>query len=371
MNEREYYSKKINKMKINSKYKEKLNIDMKNIKKKFPVILNSYHFSNIIGYNWKLYKDILRKPNKHYSKYYLRKKTGKYRTINVPSNELKYLQKEIKGLILDKIETHQSVHGFKRERSIKTNAQIHLKSKEILSLDLKDFFPSIKFGRIYHIFNKVCGYSKKISFDFTRLLTLNNELPQGSPASPVLSNIVCFMLDIRLVEFCKVSGLIYTRYADDITISSDHIFNKKLVLNSIKRIIIDEGFELNTSKTRFQSSKNKLEVTGLHITDGNIKIPRKYIKKIKQEIYYINRFGLDSHIEQMEIQNRNYLEHLYGKIKFVIYIESSIGKELLTSLENVLASERNNTDETNQNAKKQKPKNIIKKTLVFIGKIFS
>ncbi len=180
-----------------------------------------------------------------YHNYYVPKKSGGKRLISAPKPKLKATQNWIKEHILDKINPSENVHGFIKQRSILTNAEPHQNKNLVISLDLKDFFPSISYKRVKGLFQKL-GYSEQLSTIFA-LLTTHNEvdklnvdgevyyaqkveketgkthrfLPQGSPASPAVTTLIAYKMDKRLEGLAKKMGFTYTRYADDLTFSSD------------------------------------------------------------------------------------------------------------------------------------------------------
>jgi len=297
--------------------------------KKQNVILNSYHLSNLIGIKWNYLKAIIKKPEKYYHNFYILKKTGGKRQINVPNEGLATCQKYIKENILDKINIHECANGFANSRSIITNAQKHINKEVILNIDLKDFFPSINSKKIFYVFNKLCGYDSNISYCLTKLVMYKGGLPQGACTSPVLSNIVSYKMDIRLSKLAEKLDIAYTRYADDITFSGNkNVINNNL-LSIVTKIIEECGYKINDKKTRFQTKNSRQEVTGLIVNNGKVSIPKQYIKKIRQELYYIEKYGIINHKQYTNIYNKFYKEHIKGKIMFVYSIDKKYGQQLI------------------------------------------
>lgn len=294
-----------------------------------PVILDTYQLSNVLGIKWEELKKIINESQKLYYDFYISKKRGGKRQISMPNKKLKETQKLIKEKILENIKISDDANGFTRNKSIITNAKVHLNQEKILNIDLKDFFSSIHNNRVYYIFRKICGYNKDVSYCLMKLVTYKNALPQGAPTSPILSNIVSFMMDIRLKKLSEKMNIRYTRYADDITFSGEkNVINKKL-LKCVVSIIEDCGFNVNIDKTRFQSKGRRQEVTGLIVNNNTLNVPKKYIKEIRQEIYYINKYGIKSHREKVGFKNMYYKDHLLGKILFVKSINNRKGEYLL------------------------------------------
>lgn len=331
MNDYTKYRKKIEKkFKENEELKlHYLESIVKMEKSNSKIILNSYHLSNLCGIKWKYMKMFIKHPNKQYYNFQISKKSGGKRHINIPNEGLALVQQFIKNEILDTIPIHESAHGFKKDFSIISNASKHLNQEMVLNIDLKDFFPSIGTRKVFYVFNSLCGYDKELSYCLTRLVTLNNSLAQGACTSPVISNIVSFNMDNRLEKLSKKMGINYTRYADDITFSGtkDKINNKLLYI--VEQIINECGYSLNKKKTRFQSSVMRQEVTGLIVNGNKLSIPNEYIRKIRQEIYYIKKYGIVSHKEKSGFYNKYYRDHLFGKIMFVRQINEVKGNKLL------------------------------------------
>lgn len=332
MNEIDYYIEKVNKSngltEDKKKYYKELiyQIDTD----KYPVILNSFHLSNLCGLKWNIIKNLINNNVDCYHKFYITKKDRvSKREILAPSKELSHVQKYIKESILDNVTISDSCYGFVKGRNIKDNASEHLNSEVVLNIDLKDFFPSVSSDRVYFIFNKICKYDKNLSYCLTKLVTYRNVLPQGACTSPIIANIVSYKLDLRLSNLAEKMNIIYTRYADDITFSGDKkVVNKKL-FELLKRIIEDEGFYVNNKKVHFSYNFNRQEVTGLTINDGKVSANSKYIRKIRQELYYIKKYGLENHLYITNTRNSFFLEHLKGKIMFVRDIDKEKGNELL------------------------------------------
>lgn len=300
-----------------------------------PIILNTYQMSNILGIRWELLKKVINNSQKMYYNFNISKRNGGKRKISMPNEVLKEIQALIKEKILKNIKISDKANGFVEKKSIVTNAKEHLNKDKILNIDLKDFFPSIHKNRVYYIFKNLCGYNNDVSFCLTNLVTYKNSLPQGAPTSPILSNIVSYMMDIRLEKLSKKLGINYTRYADDITFSgSRNIINTKL-LEYVTTIIEDCGFKINHTKTRFANKGSRQEVTGLIVNNDTINVPKRYIKEIRQELYYINKFGIKGHRAKIGFENKYYKEHLLGKILYVKSINNTKGIELLKYYNNI------------------------------------
>lgn len=260
----------------------------------------------------------------------------KIRTINAPSIKLKCRQKWILRYILSNIELPNYIHGFVKGKSIKTNAETHIGQKEILCLDLKDFFPSIPFESVISVFTGL-GYSRAISTRLAQICTYRKALPQGGVTSPMIANIVALKMDAELNDIAQKNDCKYTRYADDLTFSWNKTDIEKLLYPIIRQIIINNGFFINDQKTHVMKSPYRKLVTGLIITDNGVRVPSKFKRELKKEIYYCQKYGVSSHLQFTGREHTmNFMEHLYGKAYFIKMIEPDIGERFLRQLDQIL-----------------------------------
>nr|WP_314984129.1 retron St85 family RNA-directed DNA polymerase [uncultured Pantoea sp.] len=235
--------------------------------------------------------------SRYYFNIHHKKKTGGMRSINSPNRQLKALQRWILKNILEKLKPSRYAKGFIPKLNLLDNAQPHAGNQYVLKIDFKDFFPSIEANKVYSIFRAV-GYSKKISYYLTSICTLKGYLPQGAPSSPYLSNLVCIRIDHRIGRYCDKYALIYTRYADDISISGNQLSSIKKSWLIIKMIISEEGFIINKSKELLSGPRSSRIVTGL-VTNPTIGIGRKKYNHYRKEIFNLKRNGSMSHIEKI------------------------------------------------------------------------
>lgn len=229
-------------------------------------------------------------PAQKYTAFDIPKRNGTPRAILAPTPKLKLLQRRLANFLylaladIDKTGAprRQLSHGFAKHLSIVTNAAVHKRRRYVLNLDLKDFFPSINFGRVRGMFikDKRFALDPKIATLIAQIACHDHVLPQGSPCSPVISNIVGHLLDIRLVRFAKAHKCTYSRYADDITFStnakafptdaaapvasSEHDWALgAALLNEIAKA----GFAVNPTKTRMQYRGSRQVTTGLLVNE--------------------------------------------------------------------------------------------------------
>lgn len=285
-----------------------------------------YQMSSFFGIKWDSFLDMINNSDHYYQVFYMMQKNGKRRKITSPNLTLKQVQKNILDTILTKHQPLEFVFGFYSGKNHILNAQQHLMSHYQINIDISDFFGSINSKQVYFIFNKLYNFDSQISTALTHLTTHNGSLPQGAPTSPMLSNLVFRNLDYRIKKFSEKIGIIYTRYADDMTFSSENRFNRGYVLNMVKDIVSSYGFKINVKKTVFK--KNHLNVNGLNIIDKKITVSSKYKRDILQQVYYIKKYGISNHLETkypaFEKDAITYLCELLGKISYVRQVEGYV-----------------------------------------------
>ena len=307
------------------------------------------------------------KPATQYHQFEIPKRNGGKRVINAPNDRLKNLQSKLSILLLDCIDEINAVkfpeseinlpkarqasnfeilkvkisnsrikqpslsHGFVRNRSIITNAMMHLNQKNVLNIDLKDFFDSFNFGRVrgFFIKNRNFELNPTIATVIAQIACYENKLPQGSPCSPVITNLITHSLDIRLASLAKKHSCTYSRYADDITISTrksifptqimrqeengEYITGKKL-----RSDITRAGFSINDKKTRIQYKDSRQDVTGL-IVNQKPNVKKEYWRTVRSQCHSLFRTGsftkkmaggeIDGNINELEGQ-LNFIDHV-------------------------------------------------------------
>ena len=243
---------------------------------------------------------------KRYTQFSIKKKSGGERIINAPVGGLKSILRSLNFVLQCVYEPHKAAMGFVREKSIVDNAKKHIGQPYVLNLDIKDFFHSfdrnrVKLGFMRKPFN-LRQEREPIAFLLASLCThpfeidgkIKTVLPQGSPTSPTITNILLQDLDRRLTGLSNRFGLRYTRYADDITFSAYYnIYKNEEFIKELKRIIEDDQkLVINPNKTRLQKSVYRQEVTGL-IVNEKANVKRRYVKKIRQWLYFWEKYGYD------------------------------------------------------------------------------
>lgn len=236
------------------------------------------------------------------------KKRGGNRTISAPLRGLKNMQRKVADLLSEPYLPKRCVHGFVSKRGIITNASVHTGKRFVINMDLKDFFPSIHIGRIIGaLTGSPFDLQKEVAVTLAQICTFQGVLPQGAPSSPILSNIICRSLDNALLSLAKECRADYTRYADDITISTNlhHIPEQlgKIVSDTfvpsvrLRKIIEDAGFVLNEEKTRYSSAQGRECVTGL-VVNEKVNVPRFYIRRVRAILHSWEKFGIERAAEE-------------------------------------------------------------------------
>ncbi len=296
-------------------YAEKLNTQ------NLPIIFDQLHFSKLVGYDYDYILKVCNSPYSFYKEYTIPKKNGKFRTIDEPFPSLKEIQNWILTEILNNsVEKFVSpvAKAYISKRNIRENARFHKDKKILVCLDIVDFFGMISYKKVYSIFRHL-GYNKSVSTLLSNLCTLQNSLPQGAPTSPMLSNLIFNNIDSKIFDFCKEHKIMYTRYADDLSFSGD--INVGLLISFTTNILNRFGFSINQKKTKVISQGRSQQVTGI-VVNKKIQVPRLYRNKLRQEIYYIIKYGLENHLNRINYSQPPlvYLYHLLGKTNYIIQI---------------------------------------------------
>ncbi|RCJ23486.1 RNA-directed DNA polymerase [Nostoc sp. ATCC 43529] len=284
---------------------------------------------------------------KHYVHFQISKKTGGERLISAPKPNLKAAQKWILQNILEKLEVHNSAHGFCKNRSIVTNAQPHVGNDVIVNIDLQNFFEAITYKRVKELFSGF-GYSETAAKIFAVICTTseieihgqanditsgNRHLPQGSPASPAISNLICYHLDSRIAAMAENLGFCYTRYADDLTFSASGQASHKIynLIKNVKLIINSEGFTVNFHKTNILSKSVQQEVTGV-VVNTKLNISKKTLKAFRATLYQIEQEGLSG---KHWGNSTNIIAAITGFANYVAMINPDKGAELRSRVERI------------------------------------
>lgn len=252
--------------------------------------------------------------NKRYTEFSIPKKNGDRREIHAPVSGLKHILKPLNIILNIIAKPHFKATGFVPGKSIVDNAKRHIGKNYVYNTDLKNFFHSfdrqwVKYGFMIPPFS--LGKEKEeLAFLMASLCThpfeidgkLKTVLPMGAPTSPTITNILCVKLDRRLNGLAKRFKITYTRYADDISFSSDtNVFRKDEFKNELNRIITEyqgkHKLAVNNKKIRLQKNGFRQEVTGLTVNE-KVNVNRRYVKQLRNWLYLWEKYGIQKATEK-------------------------------------------------------------------------
>jgi len=281
-----------------------------------PVIYNTTHLSTLVGYNKKYLKKASLYPKYFYRDFEITKKNGTKRPISEPLPSLKEIQIWILRNILYKIPVSPFAKAYKPNSGLIENLKFHKNQPKVFTLDLENFFPSISIKSIEKVFLEL-GYSRMISKLLAKLCARDKTLPQGAPTSPALSNLIFKDADALISSFCVDRKIRYTRYADDLSFSGD--FDEKELLEKVTEVVENLNLHINVAKTKLMTPNMRQTVTGI-VVNEKPQVAFHKRNELRQAMHYIKKFGIDEHREYKEIDQKNYLEHILGKVNFVLQI---------------------------------------------------
>lgn len=250
-----------------------------------------------------------------YMKVTIDKRGGGKRVLLVPEPRLKFLQRKILALLETMYSPRVPVHGFVKKRGVISNANLHQKRPYLLNVDISNYFGSISRARVFGLLIAL-GLDDSVANAVCTMCITADQLPQGAPTSPILANMISFRLDRSLMSFAKINKLRYTRYADDVTLSSyvqplpmfehDEIpnsgrLNVDTISSSLRSIFTSNGFTIHPDKVRFAGPKYRKEVTGLVVNEFS-NVRRTFIRNIRATLFKIESKGLAA--AQAELRTR-------------------------------------------------------------------
>lgn len=303
-----------------------------------PIISSPKHFSLLVGLEHQYICNMAYASDHFYRHFSIPKNNGKARNIDEPLPDLKFVQSWILHNILEKCAVSNYAKAYLKGRTLKHNARFHRAQKVVVTMDIKNFFPSISIKDVTSIFESM-GYFHDLSCFLAHLCCYNNVLPQGAPTSPYLSNLRMIALDDKISKYTYEKNIRYTRYADDLTFSGD--FNPHFLINDVSKFIYHEGFSVNSEKTRIARNNSRQEVTGI-IVNSHMQLSKEKRKLIRQQVYYICKFGVESHLERIEENRANYLNHLLGQINFALFVnpKDKEMKEYYNIIKNIMKNQK-------------------------------
>lgn len=270
-----------------------------------------------------------------------KKKRNQFREISSPNDRLKVALRCLNVLVASVYCPNNYVTGFTKGSSIVANASRHLSKKYTFAIDLARFFDHISCEMVidrlvkspYNLLPEVANVIVRMSSIKTDMPGKQSKLAQGSPLSPILANISCETMDCKLNELSNVLGASYSRYADDITISSDRNLFPKGSENRflVQQIIEDNGYKINCNKIRVQNYRSRQLVTGI-VVNEKLNVPVEYVKDIRNLLFIWDKYGAEAaylsfyrkFIKVKEKRNHKvpfFIDYLKGKVEFIKFVK--------------------------------------------------
>ncbi|WP_282006755.1 reverse transcriptase family protein [Propioniciclava sinopodophylli] len=263
-----------------------------------------------------------------YRSHLIRKRHGGVREIFEASTEFDSILKLLRRA-LEQSSLYcppECVHGYVKGRNIVTNASQHLAKRVVLCVDVEDFFPAISTAMVASALKRV-GLGEGLADLIANAVTVAGQLPAGFSTSPFLSNVVFEPTDSRLLTLAD-PGVAYTRYADDLTFSGD--FSDEVLL-AVREEMARDGWSLRESKTRFMRQGGPQYVTGLYVGAADRPhVPRRIKRRLRQQLYYMGRYGFASAWERGEVMYQN---QAGGWVRYVAQVEPRAARRLEELLE--------------------------------------
>ena len=272
-----------------------------------------------LGINAKTLYAVSNNLGKHYRKAKLPKKNGGFRNLSVPDEVLKSIQRQISEVLLIHMPVSRYAKAYRFGSSTLRNAKHHVGKQVVLKLDILHFFDSIQYSTVKDKVFPAQIYAEPLRILLTMLCYHKDALPQGAPSSPAITNIILYGFDELVGQWCRERGISYTRYCDDMTFSGD--FDPAEVIRFVRLELKKTGFLLNEQKTKVQRPGQQQTVTGI-VVNEKLSIPEDYRRKLRQELYYCRKFGIQEHLQKigLEIPENTYRMQLLGKVNYVLQV---------------------------------------------------
>lgn len=290
-----------------------------------------------VGVTIQRLREIAKDVRPHYREWPVHDKKGRIRILNVPTDELKRIQRQINRRILAPLDPGPCAHGGVPGRSVRTNARAHLGQRCVINLDVKSFFPSIRHRTVYRLLRHRLGFGHDVARLLTRLTTYDGQVPQGAPTSGTIANaVLAFPIDGPLAEQAQRSGVAYTRYVDDITLSGR---NPRPFINTVARLLSPLGLSIHRHQRRASpESKMKIaspcvaqEVTGLIVNaKARLSVSRRRRDRVRAAIHGLRQVG-----DEASFQSE--LKSIRGRISHVRGYNSGAAERLNRYLKDTLA----------------------------------
>ena len=310
--------------------------------RRLPTIYNKEHLAARLDVTLKQL-DWLAYGKDRYRTFFIPKADGQPRRVDEPVDKLKTAQRWILHRILDKLPLCRNAHGFRRHRSILTNARKHLLRQVVVRIDLQDFFPTLTFRQARRVFLRA-GYPFSVSNVLANLCSRDGVLPIGAPSSPALANQICRKLDKRLWLLGKSAVFRYTRYADDLVFSSSNRGFASLV-PFLKQVVTEEGFRVNEKKLAIVRRNHRQMVTGI-VVNRKTNVERDRCNWIRAVVHNCRKNGAEAELQKWcdhltedgqtpPEDTGQFGRQLAGHIAFIRHVNPKRGGKLLEEFQQI------------------------------------
>lgn len=272
-----------------------------------------------LGFSAKTLYKLSNQIEKHYRRKAIPKRDGSFRSLCMPSELLKAVQRRIADKILALEPVSRYATAYKSGATPARNAMLHVGKDKLLKLDIYHFFDSILYSEVKDKAFPANRFSEQIRVLLTMLCYYKDALPQGAPTSPIITNIIMYDFDESVGAWCKGRGITYTRYCDDMTFSGS--FDEAEVKEFVREELKAHGFLLNSKKTQVVTSAKRQLVTGI-VVNQKANIPATYRRELRQELYFVQKYGIEQHLERISCIKMplEYLQGLLGRVSFLLSV---------------------------------------------------
>jgi RNA-directed DNA polymerase len=292
-------------------------------------IRNEKHLAGRLGVPLDRIRDVLARRDEYCEELLLidPSKADKPRpVINIRGELRRYQQRFYRDVLLPKLAPLPCSHGGIEGRSIKTNVSAHLGSTFAMALDIANFYPSIRYHRVYELFATKLECSPDVARLCTQLCTYQHHLALGLVTSPILADQLMRRIDIRLMNACARAGLIYTRFVDDLIISGGYDLERSGFPRFVVKILAQDGFATHPLKTRVgRLDGTKMLLTGLRVVRGHLDVRQAYARELDRQLADAASLGNDGPFE-----GPYYLKsQIAGRMRFISWINPDRQAQLM------------------------------------------
>lgn len=261
----------------------------------------------------------------HYSILRIKKRDNTWRQLHNPDSAMRSIQYKILTRLLNTFSLPDYVYAFEKNRNIPTMAALHVGKRCVISVDIKDFFHSIKQATLFTIFKRM-GIGSLPARSLSEICTYKAFVPQGALTSPKISNLITSVtFGPQIQEYCTEKGYTLTVYADDVTISAnDEDFNPGEVIQFITRAIQSHGFRINKKKTKVMYKGGRQYVCGA-VVNAKVNLLVKERKKLRAIIHNVTKNGIEAEAAKSEMDPSKFLNYLRGRVNWFKQLNPVMG----------------------------------------------